>query len=95
MGALKKILRIIQIVGPIILIVTLYFDITKLVANPDDKKTTKKIINSVLATVLLFFIPFLVDLVLKLMGENYSISSCWNSSNIIFPSLYTFIGKIG
>ena len=83
LGALKKIFTIIQIAGPIILILALTMHITKLVANPDDKKTSKKIVNSIIATVLLFFIPFLVNLVMQLMGENYNVSSCWNNA-IIF-----------
>ena len=81
--ALKRLLTIIQIMGPIVLIVALFFHITKLIANPDDKKTSKKIINSIIATVILFFIPFLVNFVMNLMGNNYNISACWNGNFIV------------
>ena len=77
--ALKKILTVIQIIGPILLIVALTMQITQLMANPDDKKLPKKIFNSILATLFLFFIPLLIDLVMRLMGQSFTISACWSS----------------
>lgn len=77
--ALKKILLVVQIVGPILLIASLVIKVTNLMATPDDKKLPKKIFNSILATLLLFFIPLLIDLAMGMMGQNFSISACWNS----------------
>ena len=81
LSALRKMLGLIQIIGPLVLLVSLILTITKLMADPDNKKLTKKIINSVLAAVLLFFIPMFVNLVMNLLGEDYNISACWNSTN--------------
>ena len=77
--ALRKILTVIQIVGPILLIVSLTFQITKFMANPDDKKLSKGIFNSILATILLFFIPLFINLVMGWMGQTFTVSACWNS----------------
>ena len=81
LSALRKMLGLIQIIGPLVLLVSLILTITKLMADPDNKKLTKKIINSVLAAVLLFFIPMFVNLVMNLLGEDYNICACWNSTN--------------
>ena len=80
LSALRKILGLIQIIGPLVLLVSLILTITKLLADPENKKLTRKIINSVLAAVLLFFIPMFVNLVMNLLGEDYNISACWNSA---------------
>ena len=77
--ALRKILGIIQILGPILLIISLSIQITQLMSNPDDKKLPKKIFNSILATVLLFFIPLFINIVMRWMGSNFTISACWNN----------------
>ena len=90
LGALKKILTVVQIIAPIILIVALISHFTKLMANPDDKKTKKKIMNSIIATAIIFFIPLLVNFVMGLMGENFNVSSCWNNAKIIVNSIYPF-----
>ena len=75
----KKFLNIVQIVGPILLIVSLTFQFAKLTANPMDKEGLKKIKNSLLATFLLFFIPFFINLSMSMFGESFTFSSCWNS----------------
>ena len=79
LSAVKKVLTIIQIVGPILLILAIALHVTQLMANPDDKKIPKKIFNSILATLFLFFIPLLINIVLKWMGTSFNFSACWNS----------------
>ena len=53
----KKAFTLIQIIAPILLIISLIMNITKLVSNPEDKKAGKKIKNAILATIIIFFIP--------------------------------------
>jgi len=77
--ALKKIMGVIQIIGPILLIVSLSIQITQLLANPDDKKLPKKIFNSILAIILLFFIPVFINIIMKWMGSTFTVSACWDS----------------
>ena len=73
----KNILNIIWIAGPILSILSLTINITMLAKDPDEKKTIKKIKNSVIALVILFFIPVLVNVVINLVDNDFS--DCWNS----------------
>jgi len=81
LSAFKKILGLIQIIVPILLIVGLSIHIIQLVHNPDDQKRKKKAITSLIAAVLVFFIPMFIDAIMGLVGDNFSVSSCWNSIN--------------
>ena len=51
---LKNILKIVQIIGPILLGIALVVILTKLVTNPDDKKLFKKLRNSIIALLFVF-----------------------------------------
>ncbi len=85
----KNILNVIWIVGPIISMIALIIGITKLINTPDDKKVPKQIFNSLIALVVLFLIPAMVNVVMNMLGESSSISACWNSSSTIsFSSSY-------
>ncbi len=79
LGIVKRIIGLIQMAAPILLIIALSIHITNLVRNPEEKKTISKIKNSVIATFILFFIPTFINVVMNLLGENYAISSCWDS----------------
>lgn len=72
----KRILSLIQIIAPILGIVSLSFTIIKMVKNPEEKKLTKKVINSFIALILLFFIPLFVTILVNLATENSSFASC-------------------
>lgn len=78
--AVKNIMTIIQIVAPILLIIMSVVELARLTANPDDKKGVKKIINKILAAVIIFFIPVFINVVMGLVGENTNFSSCWNNA---------------
>ena len=56
----KRVLNVIQIIGPILLIIAIIIHLIKLMSNPDDKKLLPKIRNSVIAALVLFFIPLMV-----------------------------------
>ena len=86
LSVVKKVIGIIQIAGPILLMISLALTFTKLLTNPEDKKLMKKIWNSILAAVLLFFIPLLINIVMSLMGEDFNVSACWNSADNVTPS---------
>ena len=56
----KNVLLLIQIISPILLILSLTYNITGIMQNPDDsKKRMAKLKNSVIALVIIFFIPIL------------------------------------
>ena len=85
---IREALLIIQIAGPIVLILSLYINFTRGTVNPDNSsngKINKNIMNSIIATVLLFFLPFIFNLVMIIL-ENSGIApavdlgTCWEES---------------
>lgn len=87
--AIKGMLGIIQIAGPILLIISAIIGFAKLVANPEAKNGITKIVNSFLSAIILFFIPLIVDIVMEILGSNNTLSSCWmNAEKPNFSSSY-------
>ena len=83
---IKRVLELIHIVVPIILILMATIDFVKMVANPDDpqKKKTKSLYNKFFAAILVFLIPFIVNVLFNLIeGFNLQISGCWKASEEI------------
>ena len=80
MSAVRKILQLIQIIAPILLMVMAVIHLIRLIKDPEDKKGLSRIKNSLLAAAILFFIPMLVDVLMNVLGTNFTISSCWNSA---------------
>ena len=74
---LRNILNIVWILGPLLAIVSLVINITKLVKDPDDKKVPKKIKNSILALILLFFVPTIVNAAMYMLDDKTELSACW------------------
>lgn len=74
---LKRILAIMQVVVPIILILSCIWGLIKMMINPEDKKGLPSIRNKFLAALIFIFIPFTVNLVLVWTDEAFSISACW------------------
>lgn len=68
---LQKLLNYLKILGPTIAIVLGSLDFTKaIVASDEDqmKKTQSKFVKRIIAAVLLFFIPLLVEILLGIFG---------------------------
>lgn len=84
-GMIKNIVNIIRIIVPIALVVLTTMDIIKKVINPDDKEGQKKIMHRIVAAVIVFLIPWMINFVLRLIdigaGNNSasstSASACW------------------
>lgn len=77
----SNILKLVQMIGPILAICSLIYTIIKMINNPDEKKNVKRIKNSLIALVLLFFIPMIVNTVVGMLGDTTKFSDCWNSIN--------------
>jgi len=78
---LKRALTIIQIIGPILAIVSLMLTLFKMVGNADIgemEKNKKRIKNSLIALVTIFFIPLFINIVMYLVGNNTVLTECWN-----------------
>ena len=87
LGFVLKILRsvftIIEIIAPIVLIISLGILFTKLVVNPEEKKLLKNVKNAIISCAIIFLIPVLVNLTMSILGEKYTFSECWKSSYTI------------
>ncbi len=75
----KRLITFIQILGPLLLLVALVINFVKLMSNPEDKKLKKSLINSLIAAVLLFFIPMLINVTMKMLDDTFTVSACWNA----------------
>ena len=86
-------LSIIQIVVPILLIISGTIKFTKMMINPDEKKTFKQFINAIMSAVIVFFIPVIINLTMSAISINgdvginengkltaFDIASCWNAA---------------
>lgn len=80
----KRFFTILQIIVPIIAILFLAVNVIKMVVNPDEKKNMKAFYNWLIAFVIIFFLPTIVNTTMGLLGENYSISSCWNNAETLY-----------
>lgn len=89
----KTILYLIWIMGPIIAIVSLSYNLALLMKDPDNKKLPKKVKNSVIALILLFFIPTLVFLTVSLTDNDFS--ACWKSAKVRFSLSTTYENPSG
>ena len=84
LAVVKRSLSIIQLVGPILTIIALVITFVKLTMNPEQEETQKKRIkNIIIATIILFFIPAIINLILGLpsIEEKTTIGSCWSAIN--------------
>ena len=83
LGAVLSIMRraidLIQIIVPILLMISLAFNLIKLMGDPDNKKLLPRIKNAALATVIVFMIPVFINALMGMLGENFSVSACWKS----------------
>ena len=82
----QRIITIIQILAPILAIIALGINLTKSVMNPDDKKNFSMYKNWIIALVMVFAIPILVNATMGILGEDYDISACWNNAKNVNTS---------
>ena len=82
---IQKAFNILQILVPIMAIISLAVSFVKITLNPDGKKNNLNLVkNCVIALVIVFMLPTIVNAVMGLMGDSYSISSCWNNAEGIY-----------
>lgn len=95
LSAVKKGITLIQIIVPIVLIISASISIFQLVTNPEKKGGNKTIVNKFIAAAIVFFVPFLVNMAMGLVGENTSISSCWNAGGNYSGGNSTYVDPNG
>lgn len=81
---MRKFFDLLQLVVPILLLIMCMVQLAKMMANPDDKKATKQIFTKVIAAVMCFMLPVLVDTMLGLFGSNdtFQVAACWEQAKI-------------
>lgn len=78
---LKYLINILQFIIPIALIIMCAIDLGKVMLNPEDKKQPK-ILKRMIAAVLIFFIPTILNIVLDAAGQqSYTATDCWTNAN--------------
>lgn len=88
----KRIFGLLQIICPILLIIALIIIFIRMISNPDEKKYMKQLKNSIVALVVVFAIPILVNAVMVLLDDSFNLTKCWNySEDIGNPMSATFI----
>ncbi len=91
LATIKSILDLLQIVAPIVLIISLIISFSKLVINPDnDKKEIHGMMIRIVGIFFFFFLPWVVELVLNVFVINskddqslYLLGSCYKYSKEI------------
>lgn len=83
LDTIRQAFDLLQLLAPIILLVMIVFQLIKLMVNPEEKNGMKKITNKVIATIFFFFLPVLVDLVIGLMPQTFTVSACWDNAKIL------------
>ena len=79
---IRQLLNVIQIVIPILLLIIVAVHLSKLVVSPDNKKQLNKIKNSILAALIVFFLPMIINVLMANVSNDNSFSSCWNETRL-------------
>lgn len=79
----KTVVNIIQLIGPIVAMVALATCFIKLMTNPDEKKYKAGLKNSLIALVVLFLVPFLINLTMSLTDDSFDLAKCWNNAEAV------------
>ena len=82
LAIVKTVLELLHLIVPLLLILSLTISLTKLLQDPDEKKAPKKILNSLLATVIIFFLPTFLNVVIDLVAGESDFSNCWRNASI-------------
>ena len=83
---LKNILNIVWIITPILAIVYLSVAIIKMAKDPEDKKLPKNVKNIVLALIIVFMVPTIVNALMYIVDNKTDISSCWKNTISFAPT---------
>jgi len=85
----RKIMQLLQVIAPIVLIVMSSIELIRLMVNPELKTGLKGIFYKYFAAVVIFFIPIIVDAILLLLPETFSVSACWEEAKVSAEALRT------
>lgn len=81
LASVKNMMLLIQIIVPCVLLIAATVEFFRLSINPEDKKGFRNILNKVMAAIIVFLIPVLINLVMGVVGENTEFTNCWNNAS--------------
>ena len=76
----RNIINVICIIVPILLMLMMTINLIQIARDPEEKKKLAKLKNPVIAAVIIFFVPTIINTAMSLLEDNSSISACWNSA---------------
>ena len=76
----KAIMLIIQIAVPTVLLISFTVDFVKLTINPEQKDGFRKLLNKLIAAIIVFVLPTIMNVVMGAVGESTEFSNCWNNA---------------
>lgn len=83
LDAFRKIMNLLQIVAPILLIFMAVVGFAQIVMNPEKKGGVKSVVNKFVAAIFIFFMPIIMDALLLLLPETFSVSACWEKAKVM------------
>ena len=86
LSLIKRVMNIIWIIGPILAIIGAVMALTKLLSNPEEKKYKNLFKNMIIALLILFLLPVIINTVMGLFDDTFEISACWNQADSINKS---------
>ncbi len=92
----QRAMNLLQIIVPIIALVALIKIFTQLTVNPDNKKLKNALKNWLIALLVFFFLPVIINTTMGLLhyaGYDFNIVECWNAAKDSSTDLTT--GKEG
>lgn len=76
----KGIMLLIQIIVPIALLISFTISFVGLTINPEEKNGFRKVLNKLIAAVIIFLLPVLINAIMGAVGESTQFSDCWNKA---------------
>lgn len=86
---IQRIMVLVQIIAPILAILALSITVSKMLMNPDDKKGLSGIKNTIIALIVVFLLPFIINFSMSLLDNvNFNFAECWTKANDIHKQIY-------
>lgn len=83
LATVKKFMNILWIIGPILAIIGAGIALFKLMSNPDEKKYKSLFKNMLIALIMLFFLPVIINVVMGMFDGQFDLATCWNQAEAI------------
>ena len=77
----RRFLNVFYIIGPIVALAGITYHLIRLVFSPDGKKNKPLLKNWLIAFLMLFLIPVLINVVMGLFDSTFQFAACWNAAS--------------